>query len=326
VARSISDLEHELRQTFDRANLAVYADALLATDDLRGELCAIDLLLSDQEPPPNADVLQARRAEIATQLVGATHVKDPAIRTTFGFVTLNRPSLALLDAILMAPLGTYVRDLALEGSGAQLAACLTTLARSPRPWLARLAIKQTEYSGDGNIPQALADLVIAATPNVTELLIAGRKLFARFAHPKVARLELTGADAIGALATTGQGGMPGVVALDYRFAFGGSMPRWDRRRVLLPSQFPCVTELDLTRNAVMPATSPQSDTDLFRFLRTLSIAPQLQRLCLPQILDDDALANAQSCLERNPDLRELVVIACSRAERLVHPRAKITQK
>jgi hypothetical protein len=67
-----AEIEAALAADFSRANLAVYADCLMAEGDPRGELIAIGLL------PPTPE-LERRKIALLEQLLGGDHGLLPSL-------------------------------------------------------------------------------------------------------------------------------------------------------------------------------------------------------------------------------------------------------
>jgi len=311
----IDQLEAALAADFSRENLQVYGDALQAMGDPRGHLIAIDLHIAQHGS--NHD-LQYRRRQRLREWLELSHAVDPtkgpwrAIKFAFGFVEDLRAELA--EQVLESPAGRFVRGISLSSRMPLMSAVLRELGRAPRPWLDRLTIVSRSHNAPPAavwstqppmLEQAAIPSVIAATPRLRLLELAGNRLLRAFPHPNVSRLRIDGIDAFLPILEAAPA-MPSVRELELTFAHApdahvlmeGPWPE------LLPAEsFPALTRLDLSENWTRATTDTQ--IGVFDVLPTLGVRNQLEELRLWGILDEGELARVRRV--GLPSLRRLEV-------------------
>jgi hypothetical protein len=185
VTDDLADLEALVDSSWDREHLAIYADALQAVGDPRGELLAFDLHADVAGPELNPRIRDLEKAflgDLASEL---------GIRVPHGFVELHvgqhtygdRWARALVDR-----LGRYVRRISLANvSPGRARRILKQIAAQPRPWLTRLAI--AVHGNGGTIADgALSAALCRATPRLRTLHLSGATMIG-FAHPNLRRLR-----------------------------------------------------------------------------------------------------------------------------------------
>ncbi|MEJ7597666.1 MAG: hypothetical protein WKG01_07140 [Kofleriaceae bacterium] len=215
---------------FDRDTLAVYADELMSIGDPRGELIALDLQLETQADRTSRTrryrfapaELVARRAALLETWLRALVPSDPTRgwigdHVRFGFLEdlelASAEQCAQLPVILASPLGELIRGVTIRGVDRDLATALDLLAGISHPWLARLSLHN---HGSGRLlSPALEARVIAATPRLARLELAGHRAIRTFAHPALRELRIDGRASLGCLAS---GAFVGVTLLDLGFA------------------------------------------------------------------------------------------------------------
>ncbi len=188
-AGSMPELEAALAaQPDDRDLLAVYADALVARGDPRGELIALDLHVERAGAAPSA--LWARREELERIVLGSPEAELPAARLRRGFLELDYDVLAdedVTDDLLERPIGHYLRRLRVvaEQPGRAVSVLVRALAH-PRPHLMSLALA----CRPGDVGRA-PTLDPAVVPRLRTLALAGYAVpLAPVAHPGVVTLDL----------------------------------------------------------------------------------------------------------------------------------------
>ncbi len=167
-----------MQQAFDFDDLEVYADHLQAEGDPRGELVSLDL-----QPQPTDRAWWIHRRKAAEAWLGSAHPFAKLVQ--HGFIHELRDG-ATPRALLDGPLGDVVRGYTTWGH-ARVLDSIRQLAARPRPWLVRLAIA---YWSKRRLSNADRDALIAATPNLEELVLVGDPLFAAFPHSNVRKLVI----------------------------------------------------------------------------------------------------------------------------------------
>ena len=188
------ELEQALITRWDRETLLVYADALQASGDPRGELMVLDLEAEERGVTP--ELALRRRKALFEWLGGSTirgrPVHEASFRYGFAtdfFATGDRTSQATdyLDALFRSPAGSYVRGVTLAvGTPSELGDAFDVLARVQRPWLERLEFRVVTPG-----PQVKEDRVaalIAATPRLQTIAVFGAHAVGTFSHPAVRKL------------------------------------------------------------------------------------------------------------------------------------------
>ncbi|HEU0031597.1 MAG TPA: hypothetical protein VFQ53_13250 [Kofleriaceae bacterium] len=311
---SVAVLEAALQTRWDRETLAVYGDALSAAGDPRGELIALELTAAR-----TPEVEARRRALLVEWLGGETFLDQPWPWRNLRFGLLEDIVIATaeeLEALLASPAGPYLRGLTIAHGAAEVAHALRELARQPRPWLRRLAIRQYEQ---GPIPAGELRAFVAATPHLDELDLAGERIAATPLHPGITTLRLQPSSIV----VTGAA-LPQVRVVDLAFEDGELA---EQAAMLNPRLFPNVVELDLARNEnVYPRDLP-SNVGVVPFLDAVEAIDRLRRLRLPSPrLAVDILA-IERLLDQVPHLEIEIarryVDTIDLASLAAHPRLRV---
>jgi hypothetical protein len=323
------DLEEGLLGGLDRDLLAVYADELQRLGDPRGELITIDLYADDSGPSAE---LTERKRTIVNGLLGSGIADHPSVVFRYGFIDLVEPpadqqeaagaSPPAVDGVLDGPLGRYVRHVALVGNTERVRDLMVVLARHVRPFLTQLAIHGQSWLNRVDLPAELVARVVAAVPQLHTLEVSGRRVLPMIPFPTVRHLVASGYDALAALRpqATGPACFPLAGSLD--LGVGWPPGTGELEGLLPPPQLPELTRLDLVR--CDGQMGPDPSHDVFRFLRTLAIAPQLAWLRVPAVRTDEQATNLQAAIDRMPGLAELVVTDRYAPPKLLHhDRAEI---
>jgi hypothetical protein len=295
----IAELEAELAITesasCNRGLLAVYADALQARGDIRGELIAVDLALERQDDDDPG--LLARRGELLRSWVGDAAV--PHVRAhRFGFLDLEASPLALHGAHVHHATTLRLdveRDVGRE---------LSQIADAPRPWLATLVAEHDWWRRPISAEHVCR--FVDASPSLRTLRI-GQGVVSDYVHPRVTQL-LLGEPWIARDPAARSAPFPSLTTLELT-AFPDPVV-W-----LAIARFPALAELDL-RN--MTAAT----------LGSLGIPPMPQELAclwLPPLENDADVAAARELLTQLPTVRRVAVVAHRAGVQLTHPTAEIDQ-
>jgi hypothetical protein len=318
MSTRIEELEAGLRESFDRGQLAVYADALQAQGDPRGELIALDLECDAGSP---SDELVARRRELLHPCVP----DHAGIRCRHGFVdVVDAVPTPLLDTLLLGPFGRYLRSLTIAASAKDIRCVAMTLALHRRPWLEQLTIAQVGW-GSVQLPSKLATRLVLALPRLKTLRVTGTNVFPLVPLPTVEQLTATPIGAVAALTALPLGGyLPAVTALDTTLIAGyrPGLSHSNQHAALPRSQLPALRSLDLSRTTNIPANS---GIDVFRFVAQLEVASQLRELRLPALQHVEQAVALQGALDRMPDLQRLTFVGGRLPNiRLDHPAQIVT--
>jgi hypothetical protein len=322
------DLEEALHDAFDHDHLALYAEELQRLDDPRGELIALDLQ-SDVETLTDAKV--DRRRELLTTLLGQSAVAHPLVRCRYGFVDLmfalqnemNSGSFPAFSSVLGGPLGPYVRDVTFYGDGPRLRELMILLAQGPRPFLTRLALEGPHQLHYVDLPREVAARAAGMMPRLRTLEANGRRAVPVVEFPTVREVVSHCYDAVAGLCASNNGPpcFPRADRVNIRLAW--TLPTTQLEAMLPPSQLPSLRELDVSR--CIEPISDSGSYDVFRYLRRLAIAPQLERLRVPAVDHLEQAVNLQAAIDRMPGLVELGIAGPypPRAEPLRHRTASI---
>ncbi|HWO17623.1 MAG TPA: hypothetical protein VNO30_02565 [Kofleriaceae bacterium] len=329
------DLEEALHDAFDHDHLALYAEELQRLGDPRGELIALDLRAREQVAEEiSHDSLYGeaadRRRELLGELLGPA-ASHPLVRCRYGFVDLMfafqhemlAGSMAAFDGVLRGPLGTYVRDVTFYGDGPRLRELMTQLAQRPRPFLRRLSLEGPHELHYVDLPREVAVRAASMMPRLRTLEAKGRRVIPMVEFPTVREVVAHCADAVTGL-TASSGGPPCFPAADsVNLRLVWTLPQSQLEALLPPTQLPALRELDVSR-----CTEPvgaDAGYDVFKYLRGIAIAPQIERLRVPPVEHVEQAANLQAAINRMPSLVELGLVGTYplRAEPLRHPTAAI---
>ncbi len=311
-----AEIEAALADAWTLDNLAVYGDHLQQLGDPRGELIAVDLHIAHHGSSP--EIQHRRRRAIRAWLGLPDHV-DPTrgawegVRFAFGFVDDLRIELA--SKILSGPAGPYVRGVTLTRKQHTISTLLHELAAAPRPWLDRLTIlprskgsqPSVVWHAGGPILEEQVEL-IAATPRLTRLELAGHRLLTGFSHPHVRSLRVDGIDAFLPILEPSRP-LPAVIELELGFAHAPDAPVTMQRPwpPLVPAEsFPALRRLDLSANETQRAMT-DTQVDVFDVLPQLGVLEQLVELRLPSIRTSQEAELVRRTIARMPLLRRLEV-------------------
>jgi hypothetical protein len=305
-----AQIEASLQAHWSLDELAVYGDALIAEGDVRGELIALDL---HREPRPLPIKRSRQRLALLARWLGEELAEPAYDLTRYGFVD-PRPDAGEALLPVLARAEPYVRAIDFLGyHRAEITQLLETLVSAPRPWLARLAIT---LNGDATlrgpiVDDALAARLIAATPQLTELEIEARDLFAAFPHPAVERLR-SSYRGIRTLAGDNATALPRIAELDLalseRFEFEVLDPV-AAARFLPRAALPALTRLDVSCNepGLLQPLRRGGRADVFPMLGRWPICAQLTHLRVPALHGEADLEELAGLLARLPELVELEI-------------------
>lgn len=187
------DLEEALAACWNLDDLAVYADLLLAADDPRGELIALDL----QQDTSSEDWASRRFASLARWL-GSDVARRSYGLIKHGFIHElddGKRWGPLAQTLLDGPAGPYIRRFTSRGPATKVRATMQRLAGKPRPFLTAMEIG-VRSSRDLIISEQLGARLIAATPRLHELEVRGHRVLGTLAHPALRRLHLSNHDSV----------------------------------------------------------------------------------------------------------------------------------
>lgn len=314
--------------TGDPAQLAVYADALQAQGDPRGELIAIDLHAAAHGASRELD---DRRAAVLAGWLGSL-ATEPGLRFSGGFIDLmyepGAPEL-LVARVLGSPAGPYLRSLELYGGATRIDSAISLVGLAPRPRLRVLSVTRAGYPDEPTIPARATAALIRATPALETLIVRGFSVFGAVPHPRLVRARVAGWDALGSLAGDGPP-LTELVELDFAFHrdFYANIPIRPRDLARLLRGVPALRRLDLSRNRpiVQPfAYAAGARIDVFGFARDLAIKRQLTHLAMPGPSDANEVQTLQRMIDRMPALErlELAWPPPEGAPELVAPRATV---
>jgi len=298
----VDELEQALLARWDRDTLLVYADALQARGDPRGELIALDLEIAERGV--TTELALRRRRRLYEWLGGGTICDRPVHEASFryGFATdffvthdRNADAARYLTALFASPAGRYVRGLTVSvGGPAQLQAAFAVIGSEPRPWLERLELCVVD---SGAVLGDELVRVIAATPRLHTLALHGTRVLGTFAHPTVTTL-VTEASQLPILES-----MPAVTTVDVSLANNDDdeEPEVVVARCLEARVAPSLRHLDLSRNEPIYPPQATPTVDVYPFARTLPLA-RLQTLRLPSLRAPHQTSLVQQMLDDAPAL------------------------
>jgi hypothetical protein len=300
---STSDLEAALQARWDLETLAVYADALIARGDPRGEVVALDLHIAEHGSTPE---LEQTRRDLLFAWLGGDELCGRAWRPQdfrFGLledfgITSDTQHTAeeRVAALLACPAGSWLRGLGFLTSAAHLAASLELLATRRLPWLRRLSIDQVDEAGP--VPPAIVNAFVAATPYLEELALEGVRVLASPVHPHVRTLRLVGGEAL----VVGRAAMPQVSKLELVLVDREPSELRDLAALVNPRLFPGLSHLDLSRNEYSYPTGNRHNRPVFPFVFAIEAFERVTQLRLPSVRSDDDARAVLELLARYPRL------------------------
>jgi hypothetical protein len=313
----------ELEATLDAAwtldNLQVYGDHLQQLGDVRGELIGVDVAIARTGSTPE---LAHRRRKLLRTWLGLESKDNPtrgvwaSVTFAYGFVDDFRIDSAM--CLLATPAAPFVRGVTLRGNTGGIEHVIAELARVPRPWLSRLTIAP-KFRGEPpgrtwrgelpNIANTQFPRLIANTPRLDRLELAGHRLVRDFPHPALRELRIAGIDALLPLLEPRKP-LASVTTLTLAFArdLGDLVMLARPWPALLPAaSLPALRTLDLSPNEGQRSTT-DTQVGVFDVLDSLGVLDQLAVLRLPSIRNGQEALLVQRTLDRMPRLARLEVI------------------
>ena len=291
---SIEELERSLQRTWDHEALSVYADALIALGDPRGELIALDLAIAAGDA--TLEILEKRVDRIEAWL-GPNMCGLELSNVRFGLIedfVYFRSATANLHH---SGVGRYLRSVAISAEAVDLPSVLANLVTEPLPWLRRLSISQ---SGVGPLRRTAVDAFAARTPNLTELILKGDHVIVTPGHPNVTTLRISGRSSI----VVGPESMPSVAEIDLAFESYGrrtqrngidDLPRL--AGLVNPRAFPGIRRLDLSRNKFVYPTDHACNVGVFPLIEAIESPERITHFRLPSLRNADDVAGVRALLE-----------------------------
>jgi hypothetical protein len=301
-----------LRDCDWRASMMVYADALQAGGDVRGDLIALDL----SDAPAVKQLRGLDREALERQWLGAL-ASHPNVAIRFGLValTIHDNSDALLRSLVHGPDARYIHSINIIGTRRFIARWTEELAQRHLPWLGQLSLTASDAPLLAfAIDRALADELAIAAPRLHSLALDGDRLVADIEHPLLTSLEIDGFAALGSWHDGAV--LPNVVGLDLALD-ATNHPSAPTFHHIACAKFPRLRNLDLARNA--PSLRTKQLAPLFE---TSPIVSALHHVRLPPILDSLDARVAQQALDRMPALQSCAVVDWyGEPPELLHPSA-----
>lgn len=332
----MDELEASLLASWDRETLLVYADALQAAGDPRGELIALDLEVAERGVTPE---LARRRRKALYDWLGGSTIRDRPIHETsfrYGFATdffaTEGPRCSAMDyliALFTSPAGPYVRGVTIAVTdGEALDDVLAQVAGQQRRWLERLEVR---VQTTAIVSERRVNAVIAATPRLHTFAVFGAQSLRAFAHPNV-RQVTTDPYRFGLVQT-----VPHVETLDLLLDEGvheDDGPDLYEHTVSSIASLRGLRHLDLSRNEPIYVQPPQADDEppprsqIDAYALGASLAVEgLQTLRMPSLQSRQQVAMLRTVLDRAPSL-EVTVARTYRIHapvfaRFDHPRVQL---
>ncbi|MEO8550443.1 MAG: hypothetical protein ABI678_10730 [Kofleriaceae bacterium] len=287
----VAELEAALASQRTPELLAVYADALQALGDPRGELIAIDLQVAAQGTSPELAAHKRQRvehwlgAELATRVLEIGAVDCGFVDIPWG-VKADEAERMLAHAGLHAALRTF----ALEDADAGLRRGIDLVCAARPPWLEHVqVVRYSPDEADIDVPaidDARARALVDAIPRLRAFTLAGNKVFGELVHPNVRELCLYDYDAVGSLLSDGPA-WASLREVDLQFS---AEPGEDVLATMLaPARVPALRRLDLARNEALWRDQA------FALVGANPVVRQLEWLQVPSVRTDahlDALERA----------------------------------
>lgn len=313
TAPIIAELETTLQTKWDLETAAIYADALIALGDPRGELIALDLHIAQHGE--TAELARTRTDAVFAWIGRVSPIASKNIR--FGLVeshTFYTDEYFFKEISL--PAMQYLRSAEIHAHQ-RVVEVLERFASTPLPWLQGLAV-----NGDGGpVPRAIVDAFVTATPHLIELSLEGVQIMQTPAHPNVQTLRLLDCDAL----VEGGAEMPRVTELDLAFGQGfGRRHEAHEWPAFAPHVnlrlFPALERLDLSHSKYAYNTD-----SLFPFVRALDGFERVRQLRIPALRNDDDVRAALELLARYPQLEITVasMYQCMMPSGAHHPRLRV---
>jgi hypothetical protein len=349
MTASVGELETALQRTPDAETFAVYADALEAAGDPRGELIAIDLELARvRKAPPIAldriDELTDRKRAVLRRWLGDTiggiawHPRqfEYGLLRDIGFTATSTQTIAeYTRGVLDSPIGTYLSGVEIYGSKAEIEHVMALVAKRPLPWLRRLTIHRVADHTNRTLAHDLWEAFVAATPNLVDVSVIGPAVARSPIHPNIRTLRMIGGHSI----VIGAEGIPGVTTLDLAFRdpedFSGRLRTMPDKLAAVVNRraFPALRTLDLARNEGAPdivtTTSEQAGAHQVRrrplqlFLDAVEELDRFERLRLPSIDRDTEQAMVLGLLDAHPSMTIEIARMWTARDDLAHPRLHV---
>jgi hypothetical protein len=318
---SIRELEAALQKAWDDDTAAVYADALQAAGDPRGELVALDLHIARHGATRELEA--TRRDKLFAWLGGDSLCDRPWRPRDFRFGLLDRffitsdtkyTALDYVAALVFSPAGPYLRSVQIFVHAEALVETLAILATRPLPWLRTMSIDQVGEAGP--VPRNVVAAFEAAAPHFDDLALGGAYILSSpgFASVRTLRLSGTGSLVIGAAP------MSHVTELDLLCTYPARLVP----EMLNPRAFPAVQRLDLSRNEYVYPTTLDRNVGVFPYLREVEKLERIRSLRIPSLRTAGDVTALRELLDRYPRMHVEVArsyhIAMPLLAGLAHPR------
>lgn len=266
----MTPIEAALARSFDRQNLAIYADELLASDDPRGELIHIDLA--------NDPALADRRKQLEDAWLAG--LPQPLVaRSKYGFIAADVSDTRVIRALLESRYRKQLRHLVIGRSNPELEIAFYALRHGPvMPFLYSLSCSNAHGYA---VLTPHAPVLDEAAPNLGYLHIDGQTKLLHLDHPNVKHLSIAG---LGWLLNPPR--LPHVTRFDCQFdplAARIVTPELVRKRFAF-YELPALEHLDLRKCTGFAV-------DAWSFLAGATLPPTLKKLTVarpdqPYKLDD----------------------------------------
>jgi hypothetical protein len=191
---SRDDLEEALAACWNLDDLAVYADLLLAEDDPRGELIALDL-----QPDHDSEAWRQRRFAVLARWIGSDLARRSYGLFKHGFLHElddGKRYGQVAAALIESPAGACVRRFTTRGPATKVRASIVRLASKPRPFLTALELGVRGQTRDATISDQVLGRLVTSTPRLHELEVRGHRVLNTLAHPSLRRLHLSNHDSV----------------------------------------------------------------------------------------------------------------------------------
>jgi hypothetical protein len=309
MTTSLAQLEAALHISFDPPTLAVYADALQAAGDPRGEIIALEIALANEWTLAQYDrhhrCVLAWLRKVPCPGDGRWRPSQFAhglLRTA----VFHNPD--ELEVLLAGPVGRYVRELCIVGLSEFIDEMIGIMAAHALPWLRHLAIAR--LGGERPITDRQWAALAAVAPQLRELTLRGPGIVASPGPPAIRSVVLGRGDCL----VVGSQPMRSITALGIEQGADYESGRADARlaavfRILDARRFPALRTLDLSRTwNLLPA------------LLTIGNPNRIERILLPQLFEADAaLASAMVAKFRRARL-QIARPTHATATKLDHPK------
>ncbi len=309
---AIAELEAALQAGASDEALAVYADALQAAGDPRGELIALELHATRHGTTAELDAERTGRLRgWLGNACGGRMWRLGDVRR--GCVMRFVGDVERILALLASPAAAYLERVHIRDDTQPIEDALAMLASAPRPWLRRLTLDR-RGNDTRPLPHDLLERLTGAAPRRDELVVAGTDVIAAPGVLALRKLRLVNQGAY-AIAT-------GALRHVHELTLGTAGESWRAQPHVSEELFPALRRLDVSGNECGDWYRPDA-VSMYPLVHAADLS-RLAQLRLPSLEASGDLEHLAAVLDRYPALAvEIARVFATSLAAPSHPRLRV---